>query len=109
MELIGEVFGQRPSAAWLEELRAADLLAAKVNRLDEALADPQVLHRGMTIEIEHQLGGTLRFVGNPIRMNTHDWQYRTPPVIGGDSEQVLAELLGLDEEELGKLKEDKVI
>jgi crotonobetainyl-CoA:carnitine CoA-transferase CaiB-like acyl-CoA transferase len=109
MELIGAVFAQRPSAEWLEELRAADLLAAKVNRLDEALADPQVQHRGMTIEIEHQLGGTLRFVGNPIKMSTHDWQYRTPPVIGGDSEQVLAEMLGLGDEELGELKEAEVI
>jgi CoA:oxalate CoA-transferase len=94
IELIGAVFRRRTSEEWLADLRAADLLCARVNRLDEALADPQVQHRGMTIEIEHQLGGRLGFVANPIRMSTHEWDYRTPPVIGGDTDEVLEELLG---------------
>ncbi len=109
IELISSVFIERPSEEWLEMLREANLLCARVNRLDEALADPQVVHRGMPIEIEHQLGGTLKFVGNPIRMSTHEWDYRTPPVIGGDSAKVLTGLLGVDPGEIHDLREGGVI
>lgn len=102
--LIGAVFGQGTSDTWLEELAAADLLCAKVNSLDEALADPQVLHRQMVVDVEHQLGGRLQFVGSPIKLSGFETEYTSPPLIGGDTDAVLSELLHLDAEDLGRLR-----
>ncbi len=109
MELIAAVFLERTSGEWLTDLMASDLLCAPVNRLDEALADPQVQARGMTVEIENKLGGTLKFVGNPIRMTSHEWEYRSAPIIGGDAGEVLGELLNVSPEKLDELKKDGVV
>ena len=106
--MIGEVIAQRTSEEWLAVLQAADLLSAPVNDLAEALADPQVLHRGMVIELEHQLGDPLKFVGNPIKMSGFTTEYTSPPLIGGDTDAVLGELLHLDTDELARLRKDGV-
>ncbi len=107
-EMIGEVFAQRTSEEWLEVLQAADLLSARVNNLAEALADPQVLHRNMVVELEHQLGDPLKFVGNPIKMSGFPTEYTSPPLIGGDTDAVLGELLHLSDEDLERLRKTGV-
>jgi crotonobetainyl-CoA:carnitine CoA-transferase CaiB-like acyl-CoA transferase len=106
--MIGEVIAQRTSEEWLAVLQAADLLSAPVNDLAEALADPQVLHRQMVIELEHQLGDPLKFVGNPIKMSGFPTEYTSPPLIGGDTDAVLGELLHLDADHLERLRKDGV-
>ena len=45
--LLAEVFATRPAAAWEESLLAARIPAARVRRLEEALADPQIAARGV--------------------------------------------------------------
>lgn len=106
--MIGAEFARRESEEWLRLLQDADLLCARVNRLDEALQDPQVLHRNMVVELEHQLGGSLRFVGSPIHMAGFETEYTSPPVIGGDTDAVLAEMLGLSAADLERLREGGV-
>lgn len=106
--MIGEVIAQRTSDEWLPVLQAADLLSARVNNLAEALADPQVLHRDMVVELEHQLGDPLKFVGNPIKMSGFPTEYTSPPIIGGDTDAVLAELLHLDDDDLQRLRAEGV-
>ncbi len=102
--MIGEVIAQRTSDEWLAVLQEADLLSARVNNLAEALTDPQVLHRDMVVELEHQLGGPLKFVGNPIKMSGFPTEYTSPPLIGGDTDAVLGELLRLDADDLERLR-----
>jgi crotonobetainyl-CoA:carnitine CoA-transferase CaiB-like acyl-CoA transferase len=95
--LVGQVFAERPSNVWLELLQDADIPSARINRLDQALADEQVQHRNMVISIDHELGDTLRFVGTPIHMRGYEPRYESPPVIGGNTRRVLEEFLGVAE------------
>ena len=46
-------------------MKDRDISVGKVNSLDEALADPQVVHRGMVVEVEApgMPGGTVSQVG----------------------------------------------
>lgn len=106
--LIEEIFASRPLPEWERRLEEADLAYARVNRLDEALADPQVRHRGMVVDIEHSLGGSLQFVGNPVRVSGFAPRYESPPLIGGDTDGVLGEL-GVDADELSRLRSAGVI
>jgi len=102
------MFASRPSAYWLERLERDQLPHARVNRLDEALCEPQVLDRGMVVEIEHRLGGRLRFVGSPIRLPGFRVPVDSPPLIGQDTEEILREL-GLDRSETDRLKAEGVV
>ncbi|MBO0874756.1 MAG: CoA transferase [Pseudonocardia sp.] len=91
-ELVAAEFRSRTSDEWEQRLHEADMPYARVNRLDEALADPQVRHRGMVIEIDHTLGDRLKFVGNPIRIPGFEPRYECPPLIGEHTDEILAEL-----------------
>ena len=45
-------FMRRPLAHWVERLRAEDVPHAPVNRVDDAVRDPQVEHLGIVVPIE---------------------------------------------------------
>lgn len=107
-QLIEAEFALRPLEEWESRLERADLAYARVNRLDEALSDPQVHLRDMVIDIKHQLGDTLRFVGNPVKFPAFPARLESPPLIGQHTDEVLADL-GVKPEELRALRAAGVI
>ena len=52
-------FSRQPLAHWVERLRAQDVPHAPVNRIDEAVRDPQVQHLGMVVPIQDPHAATL--------------------------------------------------
>ena len=96
---------QRPRAAWLAELEAAKVPCGPINDLAEVFADPHVRERAMTVEMPHPLAGSVRMVASPIKMAATPVRYRrAPPLLGADTDAVLAEL-GLDAAAIAGLRE----
>jgi crotonobetainyl-CoA:carnitine CoA-transferase CaiB-like acyl-CoA transferase len=86
----------RTRAEWLADLEAAKVPAGPINDLAEVFADPHVRHRGMAVELPHPTAGSVRLVASPIKLGATPVRYRhAPPLLGADTEAVLAEL-GLD-------------
>lgn len=70
-------------ADWVERLKAVSLPAAPINRLDEVLRDPQVLARGLVVDVEHPAEGTYQAIGMPIKLSaTPMGVRRRPPKLG---------------------------
>ncbi|HXH03569.1 MAG TPA: CaiB/BaiF CoA-transferase family protein [Candidatus Competibacteraceae bacterium] len=108
--LLAERIRTQPRAWWLAELAKASVPAGPINTLDQVFADPQVQHRGMRVELEHPLAGTVPLVGNPIKLSATPVEYRDPPpTLGQHTEQVLSGLLGLSAAEIAALRETGVI
>lgn len=96
--------GERTTAEWTARLEAYGIPAAPVNTVDRALADPQVLFRGMVREEEHPLLGRLRYLGNPLKTGEGDAGSGHPaPLLGQDTARVLTGLLGYSREEVERL------
>ena len=82
----------RPRAAWLADLEAAKVPCGPINDLAEVFADPQVRERAMTVEMPHPLAGSVRMVASPIKLAATPVTYRrAPPLLGADTDAVLAE------------------
>jgi len=95
----------RPRAAWLADLEAAKVPCGPINDLAEVFADPHVRERAMTVEMPHPLAGSVRMVASPIKMAATPVRYRrAPPLLGADTDAVLAEL-GLDAAAIAGLRE----
>lgn len=67
---------------------------------------PQVEARGMLVEQEHPVAGTVRMVGVPVRLSETPGAIRTPaPLLGQHTDEVLRDCLGLDDEEIERLRQ----
>jgi len=56
----------RTRSDWLEILRDADVPAAPINSVGEALEDPQIQELGLIEKVKQGNGETIRIVGSPI-------------------------------------------
>ncbi|MEM6484161.1 MAG: CoA transferase [Pseudomonadota bacterium] len=105
-----EIFQTQNSAHWLRLLEEKRIPCARVNRLDEALSDEQVLARNMVVELAHPNGSATRGPGNPIKMSrTPGEEFSPAPELGADTTQVLTELLGYSAEHVERLRSGKAV
>ena len=103
---------RRTTAQWVDGLAARGVPCSPVKDIQEVFEDPQVRHRGMQIDMPHpqSAGGTVPLIGNPIKMSGTPVTYRhSPPVLGQHTVEVLKELLGLSDGDLGDLRSRTVI
>jgi crotonobetainyl-CoA:carnitine CoA-transferase CaiB-like acyl-CoA transferase len=97
------VFGQRTLAQWRPTLDAAGLIWAPVQRVDEAIDDPQARTMGYLYEIEHDTAGRFETVGPPFRIEGETLgARRAASPLHADARQVLREA-GLSDPEIEKL------
>jgi crotonobetainyl-CoA:carnitine CoA-transferase CaiB-like acyl-CoA transferase len=107
---IAERFQTNTSAHWLAKMREARIPSAPVNNFDQTLNDPHVLARNMVVQVPHANGRVMKQVGNPIKMSdTHEDTFTAPPLLGADTERVLANLLKKTKQQLDKLRAEGVI
>ncbi|RMO85472.1 CAIB/BAIF protein [Pseudomonas syringae pv. tagetis] len=103
--LIRQVTVFKATAQWVAVLEAVGVPCAPVNDLAKVFADPQVVARGLAIELPHALGGKVPQVASPIRLSETPVEYRTaPPMLGEHTAVVLEELLGLGGDEVASLR-----
>ncbi|MEE4223772.1 CaiB/BaiF CoA-transferase family protein [Pseudomonas viridiflava] len=100
----------KTTAQWVDELEVAGVPCGPVNDLAQVFDDPQVLARGLAIELPHALGGRVAQVASPIRLSETPVEYRrAPPLLGEHTSQVLQELLGMSGDEVVALREAGVL
>jgi crotonobetainyl-CoA:carnitine CoA-transferase CaiB-like acyl-CoA transferase len=86
--ILKPIFATKATAEWIA-LLTGEVPCAPVNDLATALAEPQVVARGMIAEIEHPRRGTIRDFGCPIRMDDATMPLRHAPLVGEQTEEVL--------------------
>lgn len=75
---------------WLILLREHKLPGGRVNTIEEALEQPQVLARDLIGEVVHPEYGKVKFVKNPLQKSSLNIQYHSaPPLIGEHDAQYL--------------------
>jgi crotonobetainyl-CoA:carnitine CoA-transferase CaiB-like acyl-CoA transferase len=80
-------------AACLGALKSVDVPCAKVQRIDEVLADPQIQARGMIVEQDHPVLGRIRMPNLPFRFSECDTSPRsTAPLLGQHNRKIAAGL-----------------
>ena len=90
--MLEAVFVQNDAEFWLKRLRAAEVPCGPINALDETLADPHILARGMVFEMEHPVG-MIKMLGSPLHLSETPVIYRRrPPLLGEHTEEVLKEI-----------------
>ena len=108
--LIRQLTVFRTTAEWVSLLEAVGVPCGPVNDLAQVFQDPQVVARQLALTLAHPLAGSVAQVASPIRLSRTPVEYRrAPPLLGEHTDEVLGQLLGLNQEALGRLRASQVI
>jgi formyl-CoA transferase len=108
--ILAGMVAMKSKREWLAALEAAGVPCGPINDLQEVFNDPQVVARGLRVDLPHPSGGTAKLVANPVKMSATPPQARTaPPTLGQHTDGVLRELLGYDEATIAALRNKQVI
>ena len=99
VEILNAHFATAPAAHWIERLRAHGVLVAPINRVQNLLADDQVVANDYLVTLDD---GT-RTAAMPFTLRGHHPDARPGPGYGAHTDEVLAEL-GYDEEAILDLR-----
>jgi formyl-CoA transferase len=104
--LVQELIAQRSADDWLRTLNDAGVPAGPINTIPQALADPQVQALGLIRTLPHPTAGSIQVIGPPVHLSATPLEpRRAPPRHGEHTAEVLRELLGMGDEEIGALRE----
>ncbi len=110
VEILADVMKTRTSDAWHAAFEAAGVPCGPINSLDQVFADPQVRARGMRVDLDHPLAGRVPMVASPMRFSATPLEFHAPPpLLGEHTEAVLRDHLGLDQNEIARLKAEGVV
>lgn len=95
---------------WIEVLDEHGLPNSPLNTVDKVVKDPNILYRGMMVDIDQPKVGKMTVTGTPFHLSETPGSVRTPaPLLGQHTDEVLGNYLGYSKEKLDELRKAKVI
>ncbi len=108
--LLADIFAKRTTQEWCDALEAAGVPNGPINNLKQVFEEPQVIARGMRIELEHSLAGKVPLIASPMKFSGTPLEHKAPPpTLGQHTDEVLRGLLRMDDAAIAKLRTDGVI
>ena len=109
--LLDAAFLKKDAAEWVTLLRDTGVPVGAINTVDKALAEPQVVQRGMVLQLEgDEPEQRARVAGNPIKQANYKRNaHRFPPRLGQDTDDVLRNTLGYDPEKVAHLVQSRAV
>jgi formyl-CoA transferase len=100
---LAPTFATKDREQWLRLLDQNDVPASPLYDMKEVLEDPQVLHLGLTEEVEHPKTGKAKFVGGPVRYEGLSVEKPGPPPLPGEHTDTILAELGYSRTEIERL------
>ncbi len=81
---------------WIERLEAVDVPCGPIDSIAEVFENPQVIARGLRIDLPHAEAGRVSLVANPMRMSATPPRYELPPPALDEHRDAILSLLDDD-------------
>src|SRR5436190_365064 len=108
-DAIETIIKTRDRDDWYDFLVKHDVCVGKVYDIEEMVADPQINHRQMIVDIEHPTHGRVRQLGIAIKLSDTPGTIRTAAPLSGEHTEAILKDLGLGTDDIAGLRQRKVI
>lgn len=109
-EILAPFFARWTRDELVRRLTEAGVPSGSVRSIAEVLEDPQIAARGMVVPLAHPTAGDIAVLGTPLKMSATPGDVRTPPpLLGEHTDAILANDVGLNREEIERLRVERVI
>ncbi|MCG2607135.1 CoA transferase [Acinetobacter sp. SM34] len=96
--LLSEYFLDKNAKDWVDAIHAMKVPVGVINLVEDALAEPQIQHRDMVVNIPHALNENFKVIASPIKLSDTPVEYRNaPPQLGEHTQQILSRFKTADE------------
>jgi crotonobetainyl-CoA:carnitine CoA-transferase CaiB-like acyl-CoA transferase len=103
--IIAETLKKASRQHWLTRLTAAGIPCGSVRDVREVFDDPQIIAREMLVQVEHDTVGPMKVVGMPVKLSdTPGSLRRAPPALGAHNDAILGGELGLQPDDIARLR-----
>ncbi len=108
--LLQEVFRQKTTREWIDLFSEIDIPGGPINTIDQVFQHPQLVARGMVVEVTHPTAGRVKLVRSPMNLSRTPPQVRQhPPLLGEHTDEILSNLLGYTREQIEELRAQGVV
>ncbi|MCO8102010.1 CoA transferase [Acinetobacter indicus] len=105
---LAEFFLSQDAEEWVRRIHAVKVPVGVINSIEDALAEPQIQHRQMLVNLPHSLNAQFRMIASPIKLSDTPVEYRqAPPQLGEHTAYILSRFKSA--EELQALKQQGII
>jgi crotonobetainyl-CoA:carnitine CoA-transferase CaiB-like acyl-CoA transferase len=102
--------GERTVEEAMAALRAVQVPCSPVPTFDQVANDPHLRSREMIVEVDQPVSGTVKLVGSVYKMSrTPGDRKKRIPAVGEHNEEIYGGLLGIDAQEMERLRQESVI
>jgi crotonobetainyl-CoA:carnitine CoA-transferase CaiB-like acyl-CoA transferase len=109
IEILDNLFATRSSKDWMDVFKDVKLMFCPIQRVGDIKTDPQALVNNYMVPFNHPKVGDVKIPGYPFHFSASQAGTRcSAPELGEHTQEILLEL-GLQEEDIGKLRDEGVI
>ncbi|XP_010362561.1 succinate--hydroxymethylglutarate CoA-transferase isoform X3 [Rhinopithecus roxellana] len=104
IKILSERFEEELTSKWLHLFEGSGVPYGPINNMKNVFAEPQVLHNGLIMEMEHPTVGKISVPGPAVRYSKFKMsEARPPPLLGQHTMHILKEVLRYDDRAIGEL------
>jgi crotonobetainyl-CoA:carnitine CoA-transferase CaiB-like acyl-CoA transferase len=108
-EEIRKIIKTKTRHEWETFFQDMDVCVEPVLEMEEVLAHPQFVHRGIFQKVNHPVEGEIKQIGLPLKFSETPGEIRTPPPRPGEHTELILRSIGYSQDEINWFKKKAVI
>ncbi|GAB0184161.1 succinate--hydroxymethylglutarate CoA-transferase [Grus japonensis] len=103
-DILSTRFSEKTTIEWLQLFEGSGVPYGPINNMQQVFSDPQVLHNGLVMEMNHPTAGRIAVPGPGVRYSEFAVSHpKPPPLVGQHTVEILKGMLGYDDDAIEEL------